>query len=145
MAQDRDPRDRRGSPRLRKLNLVHMSRYTEEGLRADLTAGRTLDISPGGMRLELHHPVPLRSVLSLTLALEDRIMEVSGEVDRIFSDMSRDEVLARATEIARERAVEAGADPSTLQVVEVEDLPLAYLPGHAVRARVRVVGDVANV
>jgi hypothetical protein len=28
-------------------------------------------------------------------------------------------------------------------VVEVEDLPLAYLPGNALRTRVRVVGDVA--
>ena len=27
----------------------------------------------------------------------------------------------------------------------VEDLPLAYLPGNAVRARVRVVGDIARV
>lgn len=69
--------------------------------------------------------------------------QISGEVDRIFQDMGRDEVLAAATDIARANAVEAGADPATLKVVEMEDLPLAYLPGHAIRARVRVVGDVA--
>ena len=80
MAEDRDSQDRRGFPRIQKLNLVHMSRFDEEGFRADLTAGRTLDVSPGGMRLELYHPVPLRSVLSLSLALEDRIIDVSGEV-----------------------------------------------------------------
>jgi hypothetical protein len=28
-------------------------------------------------------------------------------------------------------------------VVEVEDLPLAYLPGNSLRVRVRVVGDIA--
>ena len=36
-------------------------------------------------------------------------------------------------------------DAETLKVVDVEDLPLAYLPGNAVRARVRVVGDIAHV
>ena len=35
-----------------------------------------------------------------------------------------------------------GADPKTLEVVDVEDLPLAYMPGNSVRARVRVVGDI---
>ena len=36
-----------------------------------------------------------------------------------------------------------GADRATIKTVEVEDLPLAYLPGNAVRARVRVVCDIA--
>ena len=37
----------------------------------------------------------------------------------------------------------AGADPATLALVEVEDLPLAYLPGNSLRVRVRVVGEIA--
>ncbi len=72
------------------------------------------------------------------------IAQISGEVDRIFQDMSRDDVLAAATEIARRNAIEAGADAASLKVVDMEDLPLAYLPGHAIRARVRVVGDIAE-
>ena len=36
----------------------------------------------------------------------------------------------------------AGADPKTLTLVEVEDLPLAYLPGNSLRVRVRVIGDI---
>ena len=28
-------------------------------------------------------------------------------------------------------------------MVDVEDMPLAYLPGNAMRVRVKVVGDVA--
>jgi hypothetical protein len=39
--------------------------------------------------------------------------------------------------MACEEAVKAGAEPSTVQVVEVEDVPLAYLPGNATRIRVR--------
>ena len=59
--------------------------------------------------------------------------------------MDRDELLRQAEEMARARAVAAGADAETLKVVDVEDLPLAYLPGNAVRVRVRVVGDIARV
>jgi N-methylhydantoinase A/oxoprolinase/acetone carboxylase beta subunit len=70
------------------------------------------------------------------------IAQVSGEVDQVFSGMSREEALAVAEVAARGRAVEAGADPETVEVVDVEDLPLAYLPGDARRVRVRVVGGV---
>jgi N-methylhydantoinase A/oxoprolinase/acetone carboxylase beta subunit len=72
------------------------------------------------------------------------IAQVSGEVDRIFRDLPREEAIARARQAAEERAVAAGADPATLRVVEVEDLPLAYLPGNALRTRVRVVGDIGD-
>ena len=68
------------------------------------------------------------------------IAQVSGEVDQVFSDVSREVAVRDAEALARSRAEEAGADPDTLDVVDVEDLPLAYLPGDARRVRVRVVG-----
>lgn len=71
------------------------------------------------------------------------IAQVSGEVDQVFSDMGRVASIAAATELAKKRTVLAGADPDTLSVVEVEDLPLSYVPGDALRVRVRVVGDTA--
>jgi N-methylhydantoinase A/oxoprolinase/acetone carboxylase beta subunit len=70
------------------------------------------------------------------------IAQVSGEVDQIFQDLTRDEALARAQRLAEDKAESAGADPATLKVVEVEDLPIAYLPGNSLRTRVRVVGDI---
>ena len=70
------------------------------------------------------------------------IAQVGGEADRIFQDVSREEAIDRARHLAETKAVEAGADPATLKTVEVEDLPIAYLPGNALRTRVRVVGDV---
>lgn len=73
------------------------------------------------------------------------IAQVSGEVDHVFRDMERDALLAEAERMAREKAVAAGADPASLKVVDMEDLPLAYLPGNAVRARVRVVGDIQEL
>jgi N-methylhydantoinase A/oxoprolinase/acetone carboxylase beta subunit len=72
------------------------------------------------------------------------IAKVSGEVDQIFQGLSREEAIDRARRLATDKAVEAGADRATLTVVEVEDLPLSYLPGNSLRTRVRVVGDVAR-
>ena len=72
--------ERRQTPRIQRLNLVQISRFDEEGFRAELTTGRTLDISHGGIRLELHHPLPLRSVVRLTLAIDGELVEVGGTV-----------------------------------------------------------------
>jgi len=72
------------------------------------------------------------------------IAQVSGETDQIFQNLSREDAIAQARRLAEERAVAAGADGQTLRVVEVEDLPLAYLPGNSLRTRVRVVGDIRS-
>jgi hypothetical protein len=58
--------------------------------------------------------------------------------------MDRDTFLAEAEEMARKQAASAGAVPETLKVVDVETIPLAYLPGRSVRVRLRVVGDLMN-
>jgi len=71
------------------------------------------------------------------------IAEISGEADRIYRDLSRAEAIAAAEAEARKRARAAGADPASLQTVDVEDMPLAYLPGNALRVRVRVAGAMA--
>ncbi len=72
------------------------------------------------------------------------IAQISGETDRIYSlaTRSRGEAIADATRDAVTRAVEAGADPATVTIVDVEDVPLAYLPGNATRIRVKAVGDL---
>ena len=68
--------------------------------------------------------------------------QVSGEVDQVFRDMRRESMLCEAKAIACDRAVRAGALADTLTIVDLEDLPLAYLPGNAVRVRARAVGDI---
>jgi N-methylhydantoinase A/oxoprolinase/acetone carboxylase beta subunit len=72
------------------------------------------------------------------------IAQVSGETDQVYRDLSRDEAIAAAEAQARERAIVAGAERGTLQTVDVEDIPLAYLPGNALRVRVRVAGEMAS-
>lgn len=71
------------------------------------------------------------------------IAQVSGEVDQIFQNLPRNEAIAHARRLAEDKAVTAGAARGALRAVEVEDLPLSYLPGNSLRVRVRVVGEVA--
>jgi len=70
------------------------------------------------------------------------IAQISGETDQVYRDLPREAAIATAEAQAIERAVAAGADRATLQTVEIEDMPLAYLPGNALRVRVRVAGDL---
>src|SRR5262249_36522701 len=72
------------------------------------------------------------------------IAQISGQVDQIYRDLSRTEAIGVAEAQARDQAVAAGADRASLQTVDVEDMPLAYLPGNALRIRVRIVGDMAS-
>ena len=69
---------------------------------------------------------------------------VSGRVDRIYAMAGRQlsDVLDEARQMAEADAIRAGADPGALEVVEVEEIPLAYLLGNASRVRVRVAGDL---
>ncbi|HEX6288899.1 MAG TPA: hydantoinase/oxoprolinase family protein [Herpetosiphonaceae bacterium] len=75
------------------------------------------------------------------------IGQISGEVDRIFSldTLSREAALAQAKAEAISRAVAAGAYANSVQIVDVEDVPLAYLPSNATRIRVKAAGDLAIV
>jgi hypothetical protein len=70
------------------------------------------------------------------------IAQVSGETDQIYRDLGRNEAIAAAEAQARDRAVAAGADSTSLALVDVDDMPLAYLPGNALRVRVRVAGEM---
>lgn len=72
------------------------------------------------------------------------IAQVSGEVDRVYAlaEISRDAALTDAKERATEAAVAAGARRDSIEIVDVEDVPLAYLPGNATRVRVKAVGEL---
>jgi N-methylhydantoinase A/oxoprolinase/acetone carboxylase beta subunit len=78
-------------------------------------------------------------------AIGASIAQVGGETDRVFSydGTSRDQALADAVAEAEERALQAGAAPGTLKTIDLEELPLAYVPGNAVRVKVKVAGELA--
>ncbi|RNB92598.1 hydantoinase/oxoprolinase family protein [Brevibacillus fluminis] len=73
------------------------------------------------------------------------IAQVSGQIEKIYSltDWGRDKALADAKETAIREAVAAGAGEQSVEIVDVEEVPLAYLPGNAVRIRVKAVGELS--
>lgn len=95
---------------------------------------------PGASRVALppHH--------SVANAVGAAIAQVGGQVDRVVATAStpRDEALAQAREAAIDKVVAAGGDPATVRLVEVDEVPLAYLPSNSVRFRVKAVGDLAR-
>ncbi len=79
-------------------------------------------------------------------AIGAAIAQVGGECDRIFSlaELSRDEALDQAKGEASDRAVNAGAGAGSIEIVDVEEVPLAYLPGNATRIMVKAIGDLVE-
>ncbi|MBW4718502.1 hydantoinase/oxoprolinase N-terminal domain-containing protein [Saccharothrix obliqua] len=77
-------------------------------------------------------------------AIGAAIAQVGGEVDRVYAvePGRRDAVVDEAKQEAVDRAVAAGARPSTVAVVDFDEVPIPYLPGNATRIRVKAVGDL---
>lgn len=77
-------------------------------------------------------------------AIGAAIAQVSGEVDQVYSyeRLGREAALSQARTEAVEKAVRAGAQSASVRIADVEELPLQYLPGGAVRVRVKAVGDL---
>jgi N-methylhydantoinase A/oxoprolinase/acetone carboxylase beta subunit len=90
---------------------------------------------------ELHRP----EHAGVANAIGAAIAQVGGEVDRVFNleALGRDKALEQAKEEAAQRVLKEGGIPGTVEIVDVEEVPLAYLPGNATRIRVKAVGDLA--
>jgi N-methylhydantoinase A/oxoprolinase/acetone carboxylase beta subunit len=85
-----------------------------------------------------HHPV--------ANAVGAAIAEVGGQIDRIVSldDIPRADAIRQAKDEAVSRAIAAGAVGDTVRVVDVDEIPLAYLPSNAVRVKVKAIGQLGR-
>jgi len=72
---------------------------------------------------------------------------VSGQVDRIYAsaNRTRQDILDEAMVEARAQAVKAGADERFVEVVDLEEMPIAYLTNPAVRVRAKAAGPLAGL
>jgi N-methylhydantoinase A/oxoprolinase/acetone carboxylase beta subunit len=91
---------------------------------------------------EIHRP----DHFDVANAIGATIASVSGQVDRIaqIGAGGRLEAVAQASEEARQQAILAGADPGRVEIVEIEEIPLAYLTTPAIRLRVKAVGALGT-
>ena len=79
-------------------------------------------------------------------AIGAAIAQVGGQVERVYSleTTAREEALADARAEAVRKAVSAGASPGSVEVVEIDEIPLTYLPSNATLIRVKAVGDLSQ-
>ena len=77
-------------------------------------------------------------------AIGAAIAQCSGEIDRVFSldQHSRAEALDIAKQMAVDEAVRAGADAQTVEIIDIQEVPMAYLPSSAIQIRIRAAGDL---
>lgn len=70
--------------------------------------------------------------------------DISGTVERIYllDKESYETIIEKAKAEAVKQAVAAGADIERVQIIQLEDFPLAYLPGQALLVKVKVAGPL---
>lgn len=70
--------------------------------------------------------------------------QISGEADQVLSldTMNREQAIQSVIQLARKDAIDKGAMPNSLECHQVEDVPLAYMPGHVTRITVKVIGNL---
>ena len=119
---------------------VERSRLSPEPLPVIVVGGGSILVGDRIGDLEVVKP----EHYAVANAVGAAIAQVSGEIDRVYAlaEMGRSEALDDAKRRATEAAEAAGARPETVNIVDVEDVPLAYLPGNATRIRVKAVGEL---
>lgn len=78
-------------------------------------------------------------------AIGAAIAQIGGEAERLlsYSQLPRDAAIKKVTNEAIERAVQAGADASTIRVADIEETAIPYMDEGNTRVRVKVIGDIA--
>lgn len=137
--------------RLVEQGVVLMQRRIAEAVDRMKTSAQPIPIViVGGGSILLRDHVPGASEVikpdhfAVANAIGAAIAQVGGEVDRVFSldQMSREAALEQARAEAAQKAVAAGAREGTVNITDVEEVPLAYLPSNATRIRVKAVGEL---
>ena len=92
--------------------------------------------------LEVHRP----RYAEVANAVGAAIAMVSGRVDRLYDYSSgREAALQQAKDEACQAARTAGADPATITIVEMTELPMTHIRTNLVQVRVRAVGELASL
>jgi N-methylhydantoinase A/oxoprolinase/acetone carboxylase beta subunit len=75
------------------------------------------------------------------------IAQVGAQIDQIvdYDKIPRDAALARIRETVTARVAAAGGASQSIEIVDVDEVFLSYLPGRSAQVRMKAVGDLAGV
>lgn len=115
------------------------------------TAGDTEAIFVGGGGMV----VPKKNLEGITRVLQPPHFEVCGAIGATIAEIGayaegvadlavedRDEAINKVVERAKDQAEKAGAIRDTIEVLDVEEIPFAYMPGKRQKIRIRVKGKI---
>ena len=77
-------------------------------------------------------------------AIGSAISKVSGTYEKLvnYDEVPREKALEQAKAEAAKLAVEAGALCGTVEIIDVEDVPLQYYPGNTNRVKIKAAGEL---
>lgn len=77
-------------------------------------------------------------------AIGAAIGDISGESESVYalSEQDYEAVIEKAKRLAIDNAIASGADPDSIRIVSIIDIPLAYMPGNALYVKVKAVGQL---
>ena len=80
--------EHRKTVRINSLNLSYIG-IDENNVTVKQAMGRTLNVSEKGILMETHFPIDPKQIVSLSLALEDDLVNMKGEV--VFSRLGEND------------------------------------------------------
>ncbi|MDD9999584.1 MAG: hydantoinase/oxoprolinase family protein [Rhodospirillaceae bacterium] len=132
--------------------VTEIHRMLAEGVdRTKTSAERVPLILVGGGSVLISEDIPGVSEVivpdsaAVANAVGASIALAGGEVDAVYSyeALGRDAAIEAVRERASQAAVDAGARPGTVEITNVDEIPLNYVPGALVRLRIKAAGELA--
>ena len=79
-------------------------------------------------------------------AIGSSMAQISGYSEKVFSttDLSRNEIIEISKNEAIENAIKKGAEKKSIEIIDLEEIPLSYLPSNAVTIKTRAIGNISN-
>lgn len=107
-------------------------------------------VAVGGGSILLDDEIPLfGSVIkpnnyAVANAIGASIAQIGGEIDKVYTidPGLREKMIASVKAEAVDKAIAAGANPSSVEIIDFDEVPIPYLPGNATRIRVKAVGNL---
>lgn len=75
------------------------------------------------------------------------IAQVGAQVEQIvdYETIPREEALRQMRDDAADRVVAAGGAPGSVEIVDLDEVFMGYLPGRSAQVRIKAVGDLADI
>ena len=131
--------------------ILLMDKMVEDKVARARTSNEKIPvIAVGGGSVMLDNQIDGLTVIKplhndLANAVGAAIAQVSGQVSKVIlidDKIDRESAIKQVTDEATKLAINRNADPNTINVLAVSDMPLSYLPGNNLLINVTVVGDL---